>query len=548
MHDVPERYNVSQLLDDALAAGCAEKPAFLFGDQALTYGALMERVCRMGNALRDLGLRREERVLLLLDDAPAFPVAFFGATRIGAVPVPVNPRYRAEDFRFFLRDSEARVLVVDDAYLPAVEAALGDQRDRVQIITTGAVETVDHQLESLLAEARPELSPADTHRDDMAFWLYSSGSTGHPKGVVHLHRSVPYTCETYARHVLEIAQDDVVYGRVLYHAYGLGNALTFPLWARATSVLDASRPSPAGVLAAVQRYRPTLLCLVPTLYNAILNDPASETADLSSLRRCISAAEPLPPETLRRWRERFGLTILDGIGSTEMLHIFCSNTATAVRPGSTGKPVPGYDLRIVNDAGPGVGDAESQSVGDAESQSVGDAESQSVGDAESQRVADGETGTLQVRGGSAAPFYWRNREKSVNTMRGEWMLTGDRYRRDGDGFYWYEGRADDMIKVGGEWVSPIEIENTLLEHPDVGEAAVVGIPVDGLMRIKAVVVLRSGRDGDDALVAELQEWCKARRQRYQFPHIVDFAPDLPKTMTGKIQRYRLRDAGSAPTR
>jgi acyl-coenzyme A synthetase/AMP-(fatty) acid ligase len=274
MHELPERYNVSQLLDEALAAGCADKPAFLHGDAMLTYGALMERVCRMGNALRDLGVRREERVLLLLDDAPAFPVAFFGATRIGAVPVPVNPRYRAEDFRFFLRDSEARVLVVEDAYLPALEEALLGQRDRVQVITTGSAQTADHQLETLLASARPDLSPADTHRDDMAFWLYSSGSTGHPKGVVHLHRSVPYTCQTYARQVLDIAEDDLVYGRVLYHAYGLGNALTFPLWARATSVLDASRPSPAGVLDAVQRFRPTLLCLVPTLYNAVFRPPS----------------------------------------------------------------------------------------------------------------------------------------------------------------------------------------------------------------------------------------------------------------------------------
>ena len=511
MRELAERYNVSQMLDDNLSAGRSDAIAIRHGDDAITYGELLEQVCRMGNALTGLGVRREERVLLLLGDAPAFAVAFFGATRMGAAPVPINPRYRAEDFRFFVQDSGARVIVVDDEYLPSLETALGEMRSTVQVIATGPAPGAEHQLAALLAAADAELAPANTHQDDVAFWLYSSGSTGHPKGVVHLHRSVPYTCDTYARQILEIQESDIVYGRVLYHAYGLGNTLTFPFSVGATTILDSSRPSPAGVLEAVQRYRPTLLCLVPTLYNAILNHPGAEGADLSSVRRCISAAEPLPPETLRRWQERFGLTILDGIGSTEMLHIFCSNRADAVRAGSSGKPVPGYALRIVDDGG--------------------------------DDVADDETGTLLVNGGSAAPFYWRRREKSRATMQGEWMLTGDRYRRAGDGFYWYEGRADDMIKVGGEWVSPIEIENTLLEHPAVDEAAVVGVSMDGFMRIKAVVILQAGRDSSDALVAELQDWCKARRQRYQYPHVVEFVPELPKTMTGKIQRYRLRAEG-----
>ena len=511
MQEPPERYNLSQLLDDTLEAGRSDNAAILHGDDAISYDALFGQVCRMGNALAGLGLRREERVLLLVNDTPAFPIAFFGATRIGAVPVPVNPRYRAEDFRFFVQDSGARVILVDDEYLPQLDAALTGLRGTVQVVATGSAEGADHRLPALLAGADPVLAPADTHRDDVAFWLYSSGSTGHPKGVVHLHRNIPYTCDTYARHILEIGESDIVYGRVLYHAYGLGNALTFPFSAGAATVLDPSRPSPAGVLEAVHRYRPTLLCLVPTLYNAILNHPDLDGADLSSVRRCISAAEPLPPETMRRWQERFGLTILDGIGSTEMLHIFCSNRADAVRAGSSGQPVPGYELRIVDDAG--------------------------------HDVPGGRTGTLLVNGGSAAPFYWRRREQSRAAIRGEWTVTGDRYRRDADGFYWYEGRADDMIKVGREWVSPIEIENTLLEHPAVDEAAVVGVPVDSFMRIKAVVILSAGHSPGEVLVAELQRWCKERRQRYQFPHLVEFVSALPKTMTGKIQRYRLRGDG-----
>lgn len=505
----PERYNVSQLLDANLDAGRGDRVALYSGDVQMTYATLFDRVCRMGNALRALGVAREDRVLLLLNDTPSFPVAFFGATRIGAIPVPVNPRYRSEDFRFFVADTDAHVVIVDDEYLTPLSDALADDRSRLTIVATGAVEAADHALDDLLDAADGALNPVDTHRDDMAFWLYSSGSTGNPKGVVHLHRSVPFTCDTYARHVLEIDETDTVYARVLYHAYGIGNALTFPLSVGAAAVLDPTRPTPTGVLDAVQRYRPTILGLVPTLYNAILNDPAIEQADLSSVRRCISAAEPLPPETMRRWQERFGLTILDGIGSTEMLHIFCSNTVATVRPGSSGVSVPGYDLRIVDD--------------------------------DDAPITDDRTGTLWVRGGSAAPFYWRRREKSLATMRGEWMVTGDRYRRDNDGFYWYEGRADDMIKVGGEWVSPIEIENTLLEHPAVHEAAVVGVTVDGVTRIKAVVIPSDGHDPKDTLKTALQTWCKERLQRYQYPHIVEFVADLPKTMTGKIQRYRLRE-------
>lgn len=496
-----EWYNASTLLDANLAAGRGARTALYFGDEEISYDELFARVCAMGQFLRALGVRREHRVLLALSDTPAFPVAFFGALRIGAAPAPVNPLYKAEDFRFFLEDSEARVVITDAAWLDKVNAALSGYNEKVQVITA-------ESLTDLLTAHAGELAPVPTHRDDMAFWLYSSGSTGRPKGVVHLHGAISATCETYGKHVLGLTADDIVFGRVLFHAYGLGNALSFPFAVGAASVLAPARPTPATIFSTIARYRPTALCLVPTLYNALLNDPACATADLSSVRRCISAAEPLAPETWRRWQERFGLSILDGIGSTEMLHIFCSNTADACQPGSSGKPVPGYELKLLND--------------------------------DSSPVNTGETGHLLVKGTSAAAYYWRNREKTRRTMQGEWMVTGDRYRCDEDGFYWYEGRADDMLKVGGEWVSPIEMENVLLEHAAVNEAAVVGVNVDGVLRIRAVIILRAALPDADALKAELQQWCKARLQRFQYPHRIDFVNELPKTVSGKIQRFKLR--------
>ncbi len=509
MFECPERYNVSELLDGNLAAGRRDKIAIYCGDEQITYGDLFERVCAMGRALGTLGVDREQRVLLVLDDTPVFPVAFFGAMRMGAVPVPVNPLFRVADYRFFLEDTGARVVVVDQAHLEKLQQALDGHAEPVTVVVASGEAPGTRSLGELLASHRGELPPAATHRDDMAFWLYSSGSTGRPKGVVHLHRDIPYTCETYARQVLGIREDDLVFGRVLYHAYGLGNCLTFPFWAGASTVLFSERPTPQRVLETAQRFRPTILGLVPTLYNAILNDPAAKQYDLSSVRICISAAEPLPPETWRRWKETYGLTILDGIGSTEMLHIFCSNSPGELRPGSSGKPVPGYELKLLDEEG--------------------------------LPTPAGEAGNLYVKGDSAAPFYWRQREKSRRTFLGEWAVTGDRYRCDEDGFFWYEGRSDDMIKVGGEWVSPIEIENALLEHTAVNEVAVVGVTVDGIMRIRAAVVCAGDQTPTPKLVGELQGWCKTRLQRYQYPHLIDFVDELPKTTTGKIQRFKLRE-------
>jgi benzoate-CoA ligase len=364
------------------------------------------------------------------------------------------------------------------------------------------------RFESQLAESAGERSPANTHRDDMAFWLFSGGSTGFPKGVVHLHHDIEYTCETYAKEILRIREDDVTFSSTkLYHAYGLGNNLTFPYWVGATTVLRPGRPDPRGLLETAAEQRPTLFFSVPTLYGAMVNLEDSFSFDLSSVRMCVSAAEPLAPEVLRRWQNCFGLDIVDGIGSTELLHIYCSNRPGDVRPGTSGSPVPGYELVLLDEFG--------------------------------QPVPDGEVGNLYVRGDSALAYYWHQHEKTKAAIKGDLFFTGDRYRQNQDGDYVYEGRADDMIKIGGLWASPIEIENALVEHPRVLEAAAVGVDADYTTRVKAFVICR-GEAGDEALVTELQEWCKSRLRRYEFPHFIAFVDELPKTPTGKIQRYKLR--------
>jgi benzoate-CoA ligase family protein len=497
----PERFNISTLVDRNLESGRAAKVAIYAGDEQVTYAQLFARICAMGTALTALGVRREQRVLLILDDSPDFPTVFLGAARIGAVPVPVNPALNIDDYRFFLADSYADVVVIEPDRYDQLRPVL----DEIGIRTIVAGES----LQGLLSEHAGETSPVNTHEQDMGFWLYSSGSTGRPKGVVHSHGDLLVTCETYADKVLHIREDDITFSSTkLYHAYGMGNGMSFPYWAGGSSVLMRGRPKPESVLETAERFRPTLFFSVPTLYNAMLRTPGAAARDLSSVRVCASAAEPLPAGIWQRWKDAFGLTILDGIGSTEMLHIYCSNTETDLRPGSSGKAVPGYEVKLVGFDGGSV---------DVD-----------------------EPGNLYAKGSSALDFYWHRREKTRQSLHGEWFFTGDRYTRDADGFFWYSGRADDMMKIGGLWVSPIEIENALIDHPMVAEVAIVATSVDGLARIKAFVVL-SGVEPSEALTVELQEWCKKRLQRYQFPHFVEFMDELPKTATGKIQRYKLRD-------
>jgi benzoate-CoA ligase family protein len=510
MINIPEWYNASVLVDRNLEAGRAEKVAIHYGDERVTYGELARRINRFGHVLKALGVRQEERVLLVLNDTPSFPTAFFAAIRIGAIPIPVNTLLGADDYRYFVENSRARAVVADLEHYEKVRGGLEGYTEPVElIVTNGRAEGVQI-LEDLLESGEDELTPANTHKDDPAFWLYSSGSTGKPKGAVHLQHDINYTCETYARHVLEITDSDMVFSASkLFHAYGLGNGISFPYWAGASTVLYAGKPTPQAVLGTIQQYKPTLFFSVPTLYNAILNYSEATDYDLSSIRLCASAAEALPAGIWHRWKEVFGSTILDGIGSTEMLHIFVSNTMDELKPGSSGKPVPGYDARILNEEG--------------------------------YPVEAGEAGYLSVRGDSAAAYYWRNHEKTKATMKGEWLFAGDWYRVDEDGFYWYEGRSDDMIKVSGLWVSPVEVESTLMDHPAVIETAAVGVPVGGLTRVKAYVILREGYEGSETLTEELQNWCKERLKRYQYPHLVEFVDDLPKTVTGKIQRFKLRE-------
>ena len=485
--------NSGTLVDRRLEAGQGDKVAIRCAGENVSYAQLHDHICRAGTALKELGVGREDRVLMVLDDTPTFPALFLGAMRSGAVPAPVSFLDTTDNFAHYARDSYAKVIVAEDALLERLPA--------------GAIGRT--QFESLMAEAGGETSPADIHPDDMAFWLFSGGSTGFPKGVVHLHHDIPFTCETFAREILGITERDVTFSSTkLYHAYGLGNNLTFPYWVGATTVLRPGKPDPRGLLETAQANRPTLFFSVPTLYGAMVNLPDAAEHDLSSVRMCVSAAEPLAPEVFRRWQAAFGLEIIDGIGSTEMLHIYCSNRPGAAAPGTSGKPVPGYELLLLDEAG--------------------------------EPVAAGEVGNLHVRGDSSLAFYWHQHEKTKAAIKGDLFFTGDRYRVDEDGNYVYEGRADDMIKIGGLWASPIEIENALVEHPRVLEAAAVGVDADFTTRVKAFVICR-GDAGDEALVAELQDWCKSRLRRYEFPHFITFVDELPKTPTGKIQRYKLRE-------
>jgi len=496
---LPERYNVgADLLHRNLKARSG-KVAIHSASGDVTYADLCKLACGAAATFTDLGVRREERVLVVAYDSPGWVASFLGAIWMGAVPVPVNPLLQhSEDYDHFIDDSLARVVVVDAATEEKVSAAAARAANPPRIV----------RAENIRAGAEVPVAP--TRKDDMAFWLYSSGSTGKPKAVVHLQHDIPYTCVTYGEQVLGITERDITFSTTgLFHAYGFGNNLTLPYWVGASTVLHAGRNTPATVLDTIEKRRPTLFFSAPTLYNAILNVEGAKSRDLSSIRHCVAAAEALPAEVWRRWKDAFGLTILDGVGSTEMLHIYCSNRLDDVRPGSSGKPVPGYELKILDEAG-----------GPA---------------------PPGEAGDLYVKGDSALALYWAQHEKSKRSVLGEWFFTGDRYRVDEDGFYWYEGRSDDMIKVSGLWVSPIEIESVLLEHPSVAESAVVGIDVKGFTKIKAFVITKGDVGTGDSLVAELQEHCKSRLQRYQFPHLIDFVPDLPKTVTGKIQRYKLRE-------
>jgi benzoate-CoA ligase family protein len=448
---------------------------------------------------------------MLCLDAPEFVGTFWGAIKIGAVPIPTNTLLRSADYLYLLRDSRAKVAVVSAPLLAEAAPALTQSPWLRHVLVAGGPPAGHTSWEDAVGKASARLDAAPTSRDDAAFWLYSSGSTGFPKGAVHLHHDMVVCLETYAKHVLGIRETDRVFSAAkLFFAYGLGNAGYFPLGVGAQSVLYPHRPTPESVFEVLTRHRPTLFFGVPTLYAGMLAvKDADKRYDLSALRLCVSAGEALPDEIYRRWRERFGVEIIDGIGTTEILHIFLSNRPGAARPGSSGVPVPGYDAVIVDDEG--------------------------------KPVPRGEIGNLRVKGDSTMAYYWNKHDKTREALFGEWIQTGDKYYQDEDGYFWYAGRADDMLKVGGIWVSPIEVEATLIKHPAVLEAAVVGKEdADRLVKPKAFVVLHEPAAAGAALAEELKGFVKDKIAPYKYPRWIEFVPELPKTATGKIQRFKLR--------
>ena len=509
---IPRAYNfAADILERNLKAGRANKPVYIDPRGSWTYGQLAERVDRFGRVLRSFGVRREERILIALTDTIDWPTAFLGAIKAGIVPVPVNTLMTEDDYRFMLADSRAKVLVVSEVLFAKFANLIGSSPDLMHVIVSGDNARGYRRFEDLLLSAKVESYTAPTTRDDMCFWLYTSGSTGKPKGAVHVHANLRLTADLYATGVLGLKESDVCHSVAkLFFAYGLGNALTFPMAVGATTVLSPDRPTPDGVAAILRENPVTVFYAVPTFYAAFLASPTAPKRAELKLRYCISAGEALPTDVGRRWKEQYGVDILDGIGSTEMLHIFLSNYPGEVIYGTTGKPVPGYDIRLVDDDGNVI-------------------------------KTRGEMGELQVRGPTSAIMYWNDRERSRATFLGEWTRSGDKYVEDEGGYYVYCGRRDDMLKVGGIYVSPFEVEGALATHPDVLEAAVVAWPdEDQLIKPKAFVVLKAADKACDDLARALQEHCKSALAPYKYPRWIEFRVDLPKTATGKIQRFKLR--------
>ncbi len=513
----PERFNFAEHLL-AANAGRADKPAFVDEQGAVTYGALAERTRRMASALKSLYLRREERVLVLMHDGTDWPAAFLGSLYAGLVPVAVNTLLTADDYAYMLEHSRAQAVIVSGALLPTLTSAMVKSDHEVQKVIVSRPQAPLHpsevELEAFLAAHAPADKPASTGADDPAFWLYSSGSTGRPKGTVHSHANPYWTCELYAKGVLGLRESDVCFSAAkLFFAYGLGNGLTFPMSVGATALLMGERPTPEATFkrwtGQIGGLKPTVFYGAPTGFAGMLAHPALPKREEVAMRLVSSAGEALPAELGERFKAHFGTDIVDGIGSTEMLHIFLSNRPDKVRYGTTGWPVPGYQIELRgDDGGP---------------------------------VPDGEPGDLYIHGPSAAMMYWGNRTKTRETFQGGWTKSGDKYVRNEDGSYTYGGRSDDMLKVSGIYVSPFEVEATLVQHPAVLEAAVIGKEdADGLTKTKAFVILKPGAAATEE---DLKAFVKDRLAPYKYPRFIEFVDDLPKTATGKIQRFKLREKG-----
>lgn len=513
---VPDQYNASALLFDNLARGRGDHPAVLGPAGDRTYSQLCADASRFGNALLAQGLTRGDRILLFLDDTPAYPAAFFGALRAGLVPLLINTLTPADLLNFYLTDSSSRVAVADAAFADRFDnVACGGTSLELLVVVNGSipddVPISAVTMEIFTKDASSWLEAAPTKRDDMAFWQYSSGSTGRPKGIVHLQHDMAYTAESFGRHVLALSPDDICFSvPKIFFAYGLGNSLTFPFSVGATSILVPGQPKPMPIFDAIKKYRPTHFFGLPTLYTALTAAPEAGEADLSSLKLCLSAAEVLASDVAEAWRMLSGKDIIEGLGSTEVLHIYLSNRKDAWRAGAAGLRVPGYEI--------------------------------SLRDPEGREVEEGESGILWVRGDSNAPLYWNRPDKTAETMREDgWIYTSDRMRRDADGFYYFLGRADEFVKVSGQWVYPLEVELCIADHPVVRECAVLAVEMpDRRMTLQAFVTLEDASDNPESAAQTIKQYVKSKLLPYKYPRQVIFLGELPKTGTGKIDRQTLR--------
>jgi benzoate-CoA ligase family protein len=511
---ISQYYNVTtKLIDETVEKGLGDKVLVYYKDKTYTYAEMQRMINRVGNALKILGVHMEERVMLVMYDSPEAMACFFATIKIGAIPIPINYMYTMHDYRYLLNNSRARTLIADSDFIETIEGYKDKFLYLENTIIVGEKTRAYHiSFHDIVDRCSDKLDVAYTTFEDAAFWNYTSGSTGVPKAAVHLQHDVFFCIDNYAKAVLNLNQDDLLFSASkFFFAYGLGNSFFYPPALGASVVLLADRPRPETIFATITKYRPTVFFGVPTLYANMLElEDKEKKYDLSSLRICTSAGEALPKEIFYEWKKRFGLEILDGIGSTELLHIFISNRPGDVKPGSSGRLVPGYQAKIVDDEG--------------------------------KEVPEGEVGTLLVHGESTALYYYRHSEKTKTSMLGEWFNTGDKYYRDAEGYYYYRGRGDDMLKVGGIWVSPIEVEDALVSHPAVLEAAVVAKKDEHyLVKPKAFVVLKKGRHPSDKLAKDIQAFVKKSIAPYKYPRWIEFVKELPKTTTGKIQRYKLRE-------